>query len=131
SMLLTALAGAYDLDIVAGAQRRLRPGSARDDRSVDRDRNPPLAGINRFLLQQCAERGDGKRLVLTVDPDACRGLRHAGLPHSAAARGRDGANLSMLNGRSAGSVTPSRISCAIASAVTGARRIPLRWWPVA
>src|SRR5262245_26842670 len=49
---LAALAGAHDLDIVAGTQLRLRPGRARNDGTVERDRDAALAGIHRLFGQQ-------------------------------------------------------------------------------
>src|SRR6202521_3661360 len=65
----TTLKGAHDLDAVAGAKRRLRPGGAGDDRSIESDRNPALAGVDRLFLQQSGERRDAERLVQAVDPD--------------------------------------------------------------
>src|ERR1700730_14152274 len=83
----TTLKGAHDLDAVAGAKRRLRPGGAGDDRSIESDRNPALAGVDRLFLQQSGERDDAERLILAVDPDVRvhSGLRHCSLLHSSAA----------------------------------------------
>src|SRR5262249_45003852 len=44
---------------------------------------------------------------------------------------RTGAKRSIPNGRIAGATVPSSTRRAIASAVTGASRMPLPWWPVA
>src|SRR3984893_8515176 len=124
----TTLKGAHDLDAVAWAKRRLRPGGEGADRSIESDRNPALAGVDRLFLQQSGERRDAEQLVLAVDPDVRlhSGLRHGSLLHSAA--GRAGApDRSMANGGIDASATPSRTSRAMASAVTGVSRIPLRW----
>src|SRR5262245_1260859 len=122
----TALTGANDLDAVAGAQLGLRPSGARDDRAVDRHRNSALPGVDRLFLQQCRQGRGGERLVLAVDTDArlASGLCHCILLHSAAARSNP--NRSMPNGRIAGSATPSSTSRAIASAVIGVSKMPLR-----
>src|SRR5260370_9834291 len=119
------LKGAHDLDAVAWAKRRLRPGGAGDDLSIESDRNPALTGVDRLFLQQSGERRDAERLVLAVDPDVRlhSGLHHGSLLHSAAARAR-APNPSMPNGRIDGSATPSRTSPAMASAVRGVNRIP-------
>jgi hypothetical protein len=42
----TTLKSAHDLDAVAGAERRLHPGGAGDDRSIES--NPALAGVDRL-----------------------------------------------------------------------------------
>src|SRR5262245_10644487 len=122
----TALTGANDLDAVARAQLRLRPSGARDNGTIDCYRNSALPGVDRLFLQQCRQGRGGERLVLAVDADARpgSGLRHCILPHSAAARSDP--NRSMPNGRIAGSATPSSTSRAIASAVIGVSKMPLR-----
>src|ERR1700737_3335009 len=83
----TTLKGAHDLDAVAWAKRRLRPSGAGDDRSIESDRNPALAGVDRLFLQQSGERRDAERLVLAVDPDVHlhSGLRRGSLLHFSAA----------------------------------------------
>ena len=55
-------------------------------------------------------------------------LRHRKLSYSAA---RAGKKRSRPKGRITGSTASSRMRRAMASAVTGASRMPLRWWPVA
>src|SRR5580704_15017892 len=123
---LTALPRAHDLDAVAGIERRLRPRRARNDGAVERDRDAALAGVGGFLRQQRFEGfWRGERLALAVDADLR--LRHRA-PYSAARADR---KRSRPNGRIAGSTTSSRMSRAMASAVTGANKMPLRWWPVA
>src|SRR5215472_11148071 len=84
----STLQDAHDLDAVAGVKGGLRPGGARDNRSIESDCNPASTGIDRFFLQQGREGHDGKPLVAAIDPDTGRGfgLRHGNLPHSAAAR---------------------------------------------
>src|SRR5260370_16711020 len=84
------LKGAHDLDAVAWAKRRLRPGGAGDDLSIESDRNPALTGVDRLFLQQSGERRDAERLVLAVDPGVRlhSGLRHGSLLPSAAAPAR-------------------------------------------
>src|SRR3984893_3734876 len=79
----TTLKGAHDLDAVAWAKRRLPPSGAGDDRSIESDCNPALAGVDRLFLQQSGERRDAERLVLAVDPDVHlnSGLRHGTLLH--------------------------------------------------
>src|SRR5258708_39981742 len=79
--------GAHDLDAVAWVKRRLRPSGAGDDRSIESDRNPALAGVDRLFLQQSGERRDAERLVLAGCPDVHlhNGLRPGGLPSSASA----------------------------------------------
>src|SRR5262245_35788212 len=77
---LSALTGAYDFDVVAGAKPCLWPCRARDDGAVDSDRDPALTGVDRLFLEQGRQRRDGQRLVLPVDPDVRfnGGLRHCG-----------------------------------------------------
>src|SRR5258708_40330763 len=79
--------GAHDLDAVAWAKRRLRPGGAGDDRSIESDRNPALTGVDRLFLQQSGERRDAERLGPAVAPDVRlhSGLRRGSLLHSSAA----------------------------------------------
>src|SRR6516162_3954954 len=128
----STLQDAHDLDAVAWVKGGPRPGGARDDCSIESDRNPASAGVDRLFLQQRCEGHDGKPLVPAIDPDAGRhfGLRHGSLLHSAAAR-IEVAKRSIPNARIDVSMTPSRTNRAIASAVTGASRMPLRWCPVA
>src|SRR3989442_10780522 len=124
----TALEGAHDLDAIARMKRGLRPGRARNDAAVERDRDAALAGVERFLVEQGGERRDAERFLLPVDPNAGRdrSLRHDILlqPSYSAAAARDGRNRSMPNGRIAGSTTPSSTRRAIVSAVSGGGRIP-------
>src|SRR5713101_5635026 len=127
----TALTGAHDFDVVAGTQHCLRPGRAWHDRSIDGDRDPALAGIDRLLCQQRSQRGELERFVLTVDPNVHlrSGLRHGSLPYSAAVAlltcrywvnpTSVGVKRSIPNGRMAGTATPSRMRRAMASAVIG------------
>src|SRR5262245_24845454 len=124
----TALTGANDLDTVAGTQRRMRPGRARDDGAVHRHGDSALGDVERLLFQQRRYCCDNERLVLAVDTDARLGgnLGHCILLHSAAARCES--NRSMPNGRITGSASPSSTSRAMASAVMGVSRMPLRWW---
>src|ERR1700690_436792 len=125
--LSTSLPRAHDLDAVAGLERRIAPCRARHDRPIERNGDAALHGVDGFFNKQRVERREGQWLVLAVDADhGLSLLRH--LPYSAARAGR---NRSKPNGFIAGSTTSSRISRAMASAVTGASRMPLRWWPVA
>src|ERR1700685_4471838 len=119
---LTTLPRAHDLDAVAGMKRRRRPCRARHDGAVERDRDAALAGIDGLLLEQRFKGfWRGERFALAVDADFR--LRHRALPYSAARAGR---KRSRPNGRIAGSTTLSRVSRAMASAVTGASKMPLR-----
>src|SRR3954465_11477485 len=101
-----ALPGAHYLDAVIRFERGRRPSSARDHRSIERDRDAALAGIDRLLIQQNGERRSGEWLALPVDVN--RGLfgnlRHGRFRYSAA---RPSANRSTPNGRMAASVSPS------------------------
>src|SRR5690348_5941478 len=126
-----ALPGADDLDAVAGLERGIAPGGARHDRAIERNRDAALPGVDGFLIKQLCKRRGGERLGFTVDADVRRDgllLVHRRFSHSAA---RAGKKRSRPNGRIAGSITSSRMRRAIASAVTGVSRMPLRWWPVA
>src|SRR5262249_18478878 len=49
---LAALTGAYDFDVVAGAQLRVRPSRARHNGAIDGYRDAPLASVDRLLLEQ-------------------------------------------------------------------------------
>src|ERR1700732_4298778 len=120
----TTMKGSPDLDAGAWEKRRLRPGGAGDDRSIESDRNPALAGVDRLFLQQSGERRDAEQLVLAVDPDVRlhSGLRHGSLLHSAAARA-GAANRSMPNGRIDGSATPSSTRRGVGAAGARAKRI--------
>src|SRR4029079_11271641 len=121
-----ALSGAHDLDAVARLKRRLGPCRAWHNGAVDCDRDAALAGVDGFFFQQRSKRRREERLILPIDADVYLSERlcHRTLLHSAAAR-RD-PNRSMRKGRMAGSAAPSSTSCAIASAVIGVSRIPLR-----
>src|SRR5580700_8218399 len=119
---LTTLPRAHDLDAVAGIEPRRRPCRARNDGAVERDRDAALPGVDGFFGEQRFERfWLGERFALAVDADFR--WRHRALPYSAARAGR---NRSRPNGRIAGSTTLSRMSRAMASAVTGANKMPLR-----
>src|SRR5262249_46019425 len=117
---LPALAGSHDLDIVARVQRRFVPGRARHHLAVERDRDAALGRVDGLFFQQRSERRNAQDLVAAIDADVS--FSH-GRSYSAA---RTGAKRSTPNGRIAGSTVPSSTSRAIASAVTGASRIPLR-----
>src|ERR1700680_3199383 len=102
----TTLARAHDLDIVAGLEGRLRPGGARDDSAVERDRDAALRDVDRLLFQQGRQRRRDQRFVRAVDPDV--GVAHVTFhlsPFYSAALA--GVNRSMPNGRMAGSMVPS------------------------
>src|SRR5579863_9446165 len=102
----------------------MAPRRARHDRTVERHRNAALHGVDGFFRKQRVERRHGQRLALAIDADhgLDRLLWH--LPYSAARAGR---KRSKPNGFIAGSTMSSRMSRAMASAVTGASRMPLRW----
>src|ERR1700676_2906389 len=118
---LTALPRAHDLDAIAGIKPRRRPCRTRNDGAVERNCDAALAGVGGFFRQQRFEGfWRGERLALAVDPDF---RLHHRAPYSAARAGR---KRSRPNGRIAGSTTLSRMSRAMASAVTGASRMPLR-----
>ena len=109
----------------------LSPGLSAVSRHAARGTTEPLSATamprcmvsTAFSASSASSVADGQRLALAVDADRGfdRLLRH--LPYSAARAGR---KRSKPNGLIAGSTTSSRMSRAMASAVTGASRMPLR-----
>jgi hypothetical protein len=62
-MLLTALAGAHDFDAIARPQWRLRPGRARHDGAVERDRDAALPVSTAFSASSASSVAPVKRLA--------------------------------------------------------------------
>src|SRR5205807_3836252 len=110
-----SLAGPDDLDALALVKLAGRPAAARDDLLIEGDRHPPEvahAGGGQDVEQRRPGAGD-------LDGGAVHGQQHAR------------ANRSGRKGAMASGTTPSQTTDAMASAVTGVSRMPLRWWPVA
>src|SRR5580700_1816585 len=115
--LLASLLCPHDLDVVARLERCVAPSRTGNDSAVERHRNAPLAGIDGLLRQQGLNGSGSKRFAFAVHADCL--LRHRELSYSAA---RAGKKRSRPKGRITKSVTSSRMSRAMASAVTGASR---------